>query len=113
MSANTERREATKAYKERKISRGLFAVRCPTANQVWVGFSLNLDATRNGLWFGLRCGTHLDKPLQAAWNERGEQAFEYEVLEVLDDDVSPIAIRDVLKAKRTDWAARVGARVLL
>jgi hypothetical protein len=113
MNSSAARREAVKAYKERKARRGVFAVRCNTTGAVWAGSSPNLEATRNGLWFQLRVGSHFDKSLQTEWSAQGETAFEYEVLEVLDDEVSATAASGLLKEKRRDWAARLGARILL
>jgi hypothetical protein len=53
--------------------------------QVWVDSSPNLDAARNGAWFFLRHRYHHNKALQAEWNTHGEEAFQYEILEQLDE----------------------------
>jgi hypothetical protein len=107
------RKEAIQAYKERKIPRGAFAVRCTASGRVWVGSSPNLDAARNGMWFSLRAGSPFNhKSLQAEWNEHGESAFEFEILETLKDDVSPLALSDLLKEKKRDWATQLNAQAL-
>jgi hypothetical protein len=113
MGSDVKRREAIKEYKARKPLRGAFAMRCCATGQVWVGSSMNLDATRNGLWFALDHGGHRDETLQAAWIAHGEQGFRYEILEKLDDDVPPIVVRDLLKEKKAHWVAQFGARALL
>ena len=113
MNSNPSKREAIKAYKARKPHRGIFAMRCQATGQTWVGSALNLDAARNGLWFGLRLGGQQDKSLQAAWNAHGEQAFSYEVLETLDEDVSVLIVRDILKEKKAHWSVQCGAPALL
>jgi hypothetical protein len=113
MNSKAAKKEAIKACKERKARRGVFALRCKATGAVWAGSSPNLEATRNGLWFQLRVGSHFDKSLQTEWSAQGEAAFEYEVLEVLADDVPAAAAGDLLKEKRRDWAARLGARILL
>ena len=82
------------------------------SGQVWVDVSRNLDAAKNGTWFGLRNGSHRDKSLQQEWNLHGESAFQYEILEKLDEDVHPLAIADLLKQSRTRWIAQLGARGL-
>lgn len=107
------RKEAINEYKARKIPRGAFAVRCTVTGQVWVGTSPNLDASKNGLWFGLRHASHRDQELQTAWNTHGEAAFQYEILELLKDDVSPLALRDLLKEKKLHWTKKFGATALL
>ena len=110
--ANQSRKDAIREYKEKPVPRGAYAIRCKPTGQVWVGASRNLGATRNGSWFALRQGGHMDKTLQAEWNAHGEEAFEYEILEQLDDDLSPMAVTDLLKEKREHWIARLQARGL-
>jgi hypothetical protein len=104
----TSRKDAIKEYKARPPNRGVFAIRCLVSDRVWVGASLNLDATKNRAWFALRQGKHLDRALQAEWNAHGEAAFQYDVLEKLKDDVTPLAIADLLKGTLGDWVARLG-----
>jgi hypothetical protein len=113
MCTDRKRREVIREYKERKPRRGAYAVRCRPTGDVWVGSSMNLDATRNGVWFALRHGSHLDKGLQSVWNAQGEPEFEYEILEQLDEEVSPLAVRDLLKERKAHWLAQFGAHPLL
>jgi len=110
---NASRKQAIREFKERKSLRGVFAVRCTATGQVWVGSSLNLGATQNGSWFALRHGCHLNRALQKEWNDHGEPAFQYEVLERLDEDLSAMAASDLLKEKKGQWVARFGAQPLL
>jgi hypothetical protein len=107
-----ERKEAIRAFKERKAARGIFALRCMATGQVWVESSLNLEAAQNGLFHFLRNGYHSDAALQAEWNAHGPEAFQYEVLEKLADDVLTIEARDQLKEKKLRWAAQCDARML-
>jgi hypothetical protein len=107
------RKEAIREFKERKTPRGVFAIRCAKTNRVWVGASRNLDAAKNGYWFGLGTGKHLDKSLQGEWTAQGEPEFSYEILEKLDDDVHPMELTDLLKAKQSEWVEREGADRLL
>jgi hypothetical protein len=107
------RKEAIREYKERKTPRGIFAIRCATTNRVWVGASRNLNASKNSYWFCLRAGQHLDKSLQEEWSAHGEPAFFYEILEKFDDDVHPMELSDLLKAKQSEWVERMDAIRLL
>jgi hypothetical protein len=107
------RKDAIKEYKARKPQRGAFAVRCKPTGLVWVGASPSLATMQNSVWFGLRHGAYHNKALQSAWNTYGEAAFEYEILEKLSDDVSPLAIKDLLKEQKIQWAGRLGAATLL
>ena len=112
MHSNSDRKEAIRCYKERKISQGIFVIRCALTKQSWVGQSRNLDAARNGAWFSLRHGSHIDKLLQAEWNRHGEDAFQYEILDVIDDDTSSLLIPDVLKKKKAYWIQQLNAHPL-
>jgi hypothetical protein len=109
----TSRKDAIKEYKARAPNRGVFAIRCLASGGAWVGASLNLDASRNRAWSTLRLGQHPHRALQAEWTTHGEAAFQYDVLEKLKDDVLPMAISDLLKKNTRDWAARLGAPILL
>jgi hypothetical protein len=113
MDLNSTRKLVTKEFKDRTPVRGAFAIRCTDSGRVWVGTSSNLPATRNGAWFVLRNGTHRDKALQTEWNTYGEEAFQYEILETLEADVSPLLIGDLLKQKKQHWATELSAPTLL
>jgi hypothetical protein len=60
----------------------------------------------------LRNGMHTNEGLQAEWNAHGESAFRYEILEKLDDDLAPMAWRDLLKDKKKEWVAKLGAQTI-
>jgi hypothetical protein len=113
MPSKESRKESIRKFKEQKSILGAYAVRCTATGRVWVGVSRNLNATKNGSWFCLRNGSHLDKSLQEEWNAQGESAFRYEILDKLDEDVHPLAINDLLKEKKADWIAQLHAQPLL
>jgi hypothetical protein len=107
------RKRAAAAYKNRKSHRGVFAVRCTVTGHAWVGASPNLDAARNGLWFMLGLGSARDTELLTEWRAHGENAFTFEVLEELDDDLQPMLVNGRLQAMKREWAAHEQARPLL
>lgn len=104
------RREAVRDYKERAVTRGVFAVRCLPTGQVWVAASRNLGQQQNSIWFGLRSGGYVNREVQAAWNAHGEAAMAYEVLEVFDDEaMSPVGRGDLAKARLAHWREALAA----
>ena len=105
MSEAFDRKAALRAYKARKPRPGIYAVRHVPSGRAWADASPNLDTTRNGLWLRLNQGRHLDRGLQRAWNQHGEAAFEYVILEVLEEEMSPLVLKETLKAKKAEWAA--------
>jgi hypothetical protein len=104
MSEPFDRKAALRAYKERKPRPGIYAVRHVETGCAWVDAALDLDTTRNGLWLRLEQGRHLDRGLQAAWNQHGGGAFEYVILEVIEAEMSPFLLKDTLITKKADWA---------
>ncbi len=105
------RRDLIRTHKAQKVRAGAFVVRCAASDEAWVSPSPNLDAQRNGLWFSLRLGGHPNSALQAAWRTHGEDAFSFEILEVLDDeDMTPLGRADALKTLASAWRARLNAR---
>jgi hypothetical protein len=113
MQTKVSRKELVRQYKEIKVEAGVYAVRCTASGRVWVGPSRNLRATKNGLWSGLQAGFHRETSLQAEWNALGEEAFEYEALEVLAEDVHPVNVFGVLKEMKSKWVAQLNAEPLL
>jgi hypothetical protein len=112
MQSKESRKESIRKFKEQKSLLGAYAVRCTATGQVWVGVTRNLDATKNRCWFSLRTELHPDKPLQEEWNLQGEPAFQYEILDALDEDVHPLEVDGLLKEMKLDWTARLGAQPL-
>ena len=104
------RRDAIRDYKERKVSQGIFAVRCPVSGEAWVGQSRNLEQQQNGIWFGLRQGGHPNPTLRAAWAKQGEAALVFEVLETIDgESLSAYGRDNLLKDRDAHWRAKLGA----
>ena len=88
-------------------------MRCRATGSVWVDSWTDLNAAENRTWFLLRNGdAQIDKSIAAEFQLFGQEAFTYEVLETLDDDVVPMAVRDLLKERKLDWMAQLGARTL-
>ena len=104
------RRQVIRDYKERKVSQGIFAVRCAMTGEAWVGRSRNLEQQQNGIWFGLRSGGYVNAALQAAWTAHGEAAFAFDVLEAIAaDDLSAYVRDNLLKDRDAHWRATLGA----
>lgn len=102
------RKAHLKAYKERKLAAGLYAVRCAPTGGVWVGRATDLDAIRRRLDFELGLGSWRGRSLQAAWTAHGADAFGIETLEIVEEK-DPY-LRDKRLAARLDhWRATLAA----
>lgn len=104
-----DKREARKEFKSKTTPKGIFAVRCTVSGEVWAGGSDHLNSAQNSLWFQLRNGLYQNKRLQSEWNAHGEGAFAFEILETLDEDVSPLLLRDLLRERQKHWETKLGA----
>ena len=86
-------------------------MRCRPTGSVWVDSAMDLEAAEKRAWFLLRNGDRqMDASIQAEFETHGQEAFSYEVLETLDDEVMPMALQDLLKEKKLHWMAQLGAR---
>ena len=109
----SERKALLRAYKERKVEAGVYAVRCAATGQVWVGATPDLSTRQNGVWFSLRLGSHREPTLQAAWNAHGADAFVFEPVEVIDaEGLDRFGRTSRLKDRRDHWIETLSAKGL-
>jgi hypothetical protein len=108
-----DKKAAKAAYREHKSVAGIYAVRCGGSGQVWVGYTPNLDAVQNRLWFTLRQKGHPDAALQCAWNDQGGIGFAFEELERVKDEDLSAAGDGELKKRAAAWRATLGALDLI
>jgi len=79
------KKDAKLEYKLTHRPMGVFQIRNKADEKVFVDSSINVPGKINRHKFQLNAGVHPSKTLQAEWNEQGESAFEFEILE----DVTP------------------------
>ena len=98
------RKSLVSEYRDVPVVAGIFAVRCASTGQVWVGPSRNLANQQNGIWFTLKLGSHPNRAAQAAWAAHGPDGFTYDVLETIEDkDLTPYLLASLLKEKLQGW----------
>jgi hypothetical protein len=78
------RKELIQQYKEMKTEAGVYQVKNTKNQKVFVVSTPNLK-TMNGKPMMLCGGGYKNKKLQEEWNKFGEEAFVFEVLEVLKE----------------------------
>lgn len=97
------RKELQEQAKEVKTEAGVYQIRNERNGKVYIDSTLNLK-TVNGQRFMLQMGSHLNRRLQAEWNEYGEDAFVIEVVEVLKKEDNPFADpKDALAKCLNSW----------
>lgn len=75
---------------------GIYKITCATNGKIYVGSAVDLRHRYWTHWNHLRKNTHHNQHLQHAWNKYGEQAFMFEVLEL-------VLIREMTTAREQYW----------
>lgn len=105
-----DQKSRIREYKENPPVAGIYRIRNTVTGRSLVGSAVNLPGRLNRHRFQLKAGSHPEKELQADWNEQGEGAFEFAVLDRLeprdDADYDPNEDLDVL---RQMWIERLEA----
>ena len=58
----------------------------------------------------LRNGMHHNKMMQESWNSHGAEAFQFDVLSSLEEDLAPMLVNDSLREGQKHWMKELGAR---
>jgi uroporphyrinogen-III synthase len=97
--------EIKRRYKQEVHPKGIYCVRCTKTGQVWVDSSNNLLSSENRLNFSLKTGMNFNKELRTALESCGADVFEFDVLEIFDQDLSTYELNKLLKERRIHWQA--------
>jgi len=108
-----DRKEAIRAWKEKKPEAGVYALRSRESGRRWVGLTPNVAAARNAWAFQQKQGQAREATLQAEIDRCGAGMIDFEVLEVLPEDTPSLNLRDTLKERRGYWVEKLGAERLL
>lgn len=101
------RDELKQMYKEIKIEAGIYQIKNVKNGKILVVGTPNLK-TLNGKRFELQMGTSINKVLQQEWNEYGEDAFEFEILEVIEPKKDPFYnVKDAVSKREEHWISEL------
>jgi hypothetical protein len=107
------RKAAVAAFKERKSEPGIYALTCRPTGERWVGRASDLATIRNRLSVALRMASTPHRSLQAAARAHGEAAFDFEVMERIEEpDASPALVGAILKRRLEHWRDQLGATAI-
>ena len=105
----SRKKALARAYKERKIQPGIYAVRCTATGEVWVDSTPNLGTIENRIWYMLSHGFQRNQKMQAAWKTHGEEAFRFEEVEAFKEDLSAYQLQHLYKERKAHWKAELAA----
>jgi len=103
------RKAAISTYKERKVEAGIYAIRCATSGETWLGRAPDLSTIQNRIWFTLRQGINSHRSLQQAWNAHGADAFVFEIVERLEEEESAYIRDRTLNDRLAHWTETLRA----
>lgn len=99
--------ELKRQYKESKPEAGIYQIRNTRNQKALVVATPNLK-TINGKRFELQMGSFNNAALQQEWKEFGEEAFVFEVLEVLEKKEDEfLDVKDALKKMEAKWLEKL------
>ena len=81
-------------------SSGIYQILCHSNGKIYIGSAVDMRARCDHHRLDLRRGEHHNNYLQSAWDKYGEENFNCEVLEIVDES-------DLLRAEQ-DWIDRTG-----
>ena len=103
-----DKRTLKRQYKESEIPAGVYRVVHTQSDRSLVGSSVNLPAILNRHRADLKMGHHRNRDLQRDWDEFGEDAFAFEVLDTLTPRDEPgYDVKRELRTLEDLWLERL------
>ncbi|MGI2750880.1 GIY-YIG nuclease family protein [Bacillus cytotoxicus] len=97
------RAELKQLYKEIEVEAGIYLITNTKNQKMCVESTMNLKMM-NGRRFELNVGSHTNRVLQEEWKQYGEEAFTFEVLEVLQKkETESFHPKEELKKLEEKW----------
>lgn len=84
MDAN-RKKELRAEYKDRRADAGVVSIRCIETSEIYFAAATDIPATFNKMEFQLSSGLCPNKQLQEQWDRFGEGAFEFSIVQRLED----------------------------
>lgn len=89
-----------------KIISGVYQIRNTQNEKIFINSGRNIEKL-NGIKFMLKTGTHSNKTLQDEWNQYGQDAFVFEILESFEEDENPKNVTKELKKLEKKWIEKL------
>ena len=96
-------------YKQRKPEMGVLVVKNRHTSRCFLDVSTDIPSMFNRIQFQLKMGMHRCKPLQSDWNQSGESAFLFEVIDTLPyrDDRTRVMYLEELQMLKHLWTEKL------
>ncbi len=97
MTEKQTRKQLAKQIGQTLRPMGVYQIQNKENGKILLGSSMYLDTIWNRHTFQLKMGSHMNKALQQDWNQYGEEAFTFEVIEQLKPSVETYSTEEELK----------------
>lgn len=77
------------------MAQGIYKIINVKNNKFYVGSAVDFTKRKRRHWWALRSQRHANKHLQAAWNQYGEEAFKFVIVEELLDGADILAAENI------------------
>lgn len=102
------RADLKRAYRDRERQAGVYKIENTANGKVLLASAMDLHGPLNRHRFALRAGGHPNRQLQLDWNAFGEEAFVFEVLEVVTKRDDPeFSVSAALSALEKRWLEKL------
>ncbi|MBB6215206.1 hypothetical protein HNQ80_001295 [Anaerosolibacter carboniphilus] len=85
-----------------KVISGVYQIRNTQNQKIFIASGRNISKL-NGIRFDLKTGSHRNKTLQSEWNQYGEDAFVFEILDSFEEAEDPKNVTRELKKLEKKW----------
>ncbi len=104
VKTNDNEKTLKRQYKETPREAGIFRITNNANGKIYLGSSLNLHGPLNKHRFVLSIGSHINKELQADWKRFGQDAFVFEIVDIVQRKDSPdFKVEDELEILEEMW----------
>ncbi len=107
----SNRRELSKAYKERQRRGGVYTITNTASGKYLLGYAADLASVRNHFAFAVATGSAVHPKLRDDWRELGPEPFKLNVLEELEQkpDQTEAEFLDDLRTLEQLWRTQLDA----
>ncbi len=103
------KKELKLKYKEMKTPMGAIIIKNNINEKIFIDVNKDIKSIINRHRFQLKTGTHKMRELQMDWNEYGEEAFSFDVLEELkyDEKEEKLDYTEELEIMKIIWTEKI------
>lgn len=97
------RKELKSAYKQTPRPMGVYRIKNKVNGKIFVAGNMNLPGSLNSNRFQLNLRCHRNKALQEDWGLYGPDAFAFDILENLSEEIPESDWREAVSALEEKW----------